>query len=197
MGEHNLRNAVAAIALLAEGFNLPVAQLARALLDFKGVKRRQELVATAGGVRLYDDFAHHPTAVEETLRAMRGHHPGAKLIAVFEPRSATACRNTHQAEYPAAFLPADLALIAPVGRAEIAADERLDVPAIVREVNARGGRAETVEPGPASVDAIVARVAAEAGDGDVVAVLSNGAFGGIHGRLARALEARAVAPSDG
>lgn len=193
MGEHNLRNAVAAIALLAESFSLPVLQLARALLDFKGVKRRQELVATADGVRLYDDFAHHPTAVEATLRAMRGHHPDARLIAVFEPRSATACRNTHQSEYPGAFLPADLALIAPVGRAEIPAEERLDVPAIVRAVNDAGGRAETFAPGPGSVDAIVDRVVAEARPGDVVAVLSNGAFGGIHGRLQRALTARASA----
>jgi UDP-N-acetylmuramate: L-alanyl-gamma-D-glutamyl-meso-diaminopimelate ligase len=197
MGEHNLRNAVAAIALLAEGFNLPVPQLAKALLDFKGVKRRQELVATAGGVHVYDDFAHHPTAVDETLRAMKGHHPGARLIAIFEPRSATACRNTHQRDYPGAFLAADLALIAPIGRAEIPADERLDVPTIVREVNARGGHAETVEASPSSVDAIVARVAAEARPGDVVAVLSNGAFGGIHGKLARALGGAPVAPSEG
>ncbi len=187
MGEHNLRNAVGSIALLAEGFGLAVPQLCRALTEFKGVKRRQELVATAGGVRIYDDFAHHPTAVDETLRAMKGHHPGAKLIAIFEPRSATACRNLHQHEYPAAFSSADLALIAPVGRPEIPDAERLDVPAIVREINARGGRAETVDIGPSSVDAIVARVAAEAKPGDVVAVLSNGAFGGIHGKLAKAL----------
>jgi UDP-N-acetylmuramate: L-alanyl-gamma-D-glutamyl-meso-diaminopimelate ligase len=190
MGEHNLRNALGAIALLAEGFGLPVLQLCRALMDFKGVKRRQELVAEVSGVRIYDDFAHHPTAVDETLRAMKGHHPDGRLIAIFEPRSATACRNLHQREYPAAFASADLALLAPIGRAEIPDAEKLDVPAIVGEINARGGRAETVPVGPASVDAIVARVAAEARAGDVVAVLSNGAFGGIHGKLARALEAR-------
>jgi UDP-N-acetylmuramate: L-alanyl-gamma-D-glutamyl-meso-diaminopimelate ligase len=190
MGEHNLRNAVGAIALLAEGFGLAVPLLCRALTEFKGVKRRQDLVGVSGGVRIYDDFAHHPTAVDETLRAMKGHHPGAKLIAVFEPRSATACRNLHQKEYPAAFSSADLALIAPIGRAEIPASERLDVPAIVGEINARGGRAETFETGPASVDAIVARIVDEAKPGDVVAVLSNGAFGGIHGKLARALDAR-------
>ena len=192
MGEHNLRNALGAIALLAEGFGLPVLQLCRALPEFRGVKRRQDLVAVADGVRIYDDFAHHPTAVAETLRAMRGHHPDARLVAVFEPRSATACRNLHQHEYPSAFSSADLALLAPVGRAEIPDGERLDVPAIVAEINARGGRADTVPVGPASVDALVARIVAETRPGDVVAVLSNGAFGGIHGRLRAALEPRAA-----
>ncbi len=188
MGEHNLRNVVAAMALLAEGMGLPVLSMAKALRDFKGVKRRQDLVATAGGVRIYDDFAHHPTAVDETLRAMRRHHPDGRLIAVFEPRSATACRRTHQHEYPAAFASADLSLIAPVGRMEIPAEDRLDIPAIVRDITARGGRAETFAAGPQSVDEIVARVAAEAKAGDTVAVLSNGAFGGIHGKLTSALE---------
>ncbi len=189
MGAHNLRNTVAAMALLAEGMGVPVPSMARALRDFKGVKRRQELVATVGGVRIYDDFAHHPTAVDETLRAMRGHHPEGRLVAIFEPRSATACRNTHQHAYPAAFDAADLALIAPVGRSEIPLDERLDVPAIVEAVRARGHEADTFDPGPSSVDAIVARVAAYARPGDTVAVLSNGAFGGIHGKLAQALGA--------
>jgi UDP-N-acetylmuramate: L-alanyl-gamma-D-glutamyl-meso-diaminopimelate ligase len=188
MGEHNLRNVVAAMALLAEGMGVPVLAMAKGLRDFKGVKRRQDLVATAGGVRIYDDFAHHPTAVDETLRAMRRHHPDGRLIAVFEPRSATACRRTHQHEYPAAFSSADLSLIAPVGRMEIPAEDRLDIPAIVRDITARGGRAETFAAGPQSVDEIVARVAAEARAGDTVAVLSNGAFGGIHARLASALE---------
>jgi UDP-N-acetylmuramate: L-alanyl-gamma-D-glutamyl-meso-diaminopimelate ligase len=192
MGEHNLRNAVASLALLAEGFGLPVPRLARALLGFKGVKRRQELFATPGGVRLYDDFAHHPTAVAQTLRALRGHHPGARILAVFEPRSATACRSTHQHDYPAAFLSADLALIAPIGRGEIPAAERLDVAAIVRTINELGGHAETVDSGPPSVDALVARIVEEARPGDVVVLLSNGAFGGIHGRLVRAFEARAA-----
>ena len=188
MGEHNLRNVVAAMALLAEGMGLPIPLMAKALRDFKGVKRRQDLVATVNGVRIYDDFAHHPTAVDETLRAMRGHHPEGKLIAIFEPRSATACRRTHQHEYPAAFAAADLSLIAPVGRMEIPPDDRLDIPAIVRDITARGGRAETFAAGPQSVDEIVARVAAEARPGDTVAVLSNGAFGGIHGKLTSALE---------
>jgi UDP-N-acetylmuramate: L-alanyl-gamma-D-glutamyl-meso-diaminopimelate ligase len=187
MGEHNLRNAVASIALIAEGFGIPAAALCKKLPDFKGVKRRQELVATINGVRIYDDFAHHPTAVDVTLRAMRGHHPDGRLIAVFEPRSATACRNLHQREYLDAFTAADLTLLAPIGRSEIPMAERLDVSAIVAAMQARGRRAETVDAGPASVDALVARIAAEVRPGDVVAVLSNGAFGGIHRKLAEAL----------
>jgi len=198
MGEHNLRNTVGALALLAESFGLPVQTLAKHLREFQGVKRRQELVATEGGVRVYDDFAHHPTAVSETLRAMRGHLPGARLHAVFEPRSATACRSLHQREYPEAFAAADRVFIAPVGRSEIPAGERLDVARIVDDIRARGAHAETVDPGPESVDRIVARIVEHARPGDAVAVLSNGAFGGIHAKLAAALRARAEGsiPSD-
>ena len=188
MGEHNVMNAAGAIALLTEGMSLPAEALFKKLPGFQGVKRRQELRGVAGGVFVYDDFAHHPTAVEATLRAMRGHHPGGQLIAIFEPRSATASRNTHQAEYPAAFAAADLAIIAPVGRSEIAASEKLDVVAIAAAIEKRGRRAETVVPGPGSVDAIVARVKSVARSGDVVAVLSNGAFGGIHEKLLTALK---------
>ncbi|MEZ4392546.1 MAG: Mur ligase family protein [Polyangiales bacterium] len=198
MGEHNLRNAVAAVALLAESFDVPVPTLAKHLREFKGVKRRQELVAVADGVRVYDDFAHHPTAVYETLRAMRGHHPGARLIAVFEPRSATACRSLHQREYPEAFSPADAVILAPVGRSNIPEGERLDVARVAAEIRAKGAEAACVASGEGSTDEIVARVLELARPGDTVAVLSNGAFGGIHGKLERALNARAEGstPSD-
>jgi len=121
------------------------------------------------------------------LRAMRTHHPGSRIIAVFEPRSATASRNTHQADYPGAFSAADLAVIAPVGRSEIPAAEKLDVAALVAAIRSRGGRAETVDPGPGSVEAIVAKVREFARPGDTVAVLSNGAFGGILDKLLNAL----------
>jgi UDP-N-acetylmuramate: L-alanyl-gamma-D-glutamyl-meso-diaminopimelate ligase len=190
MGEYNVRNATAALVLLAEGLSVPPQALLKSLQGFQGVRRRQELRGIADGVRVYDDFAHHPTAVDATLRAMRRHHPEGRLLAIFEPRSATASRNTHQADYPGAFDAADVSLIAPVGRPEIAADERLDVPALVAALRARGRQAETVEPSADSVDAIVARVTALAQPGDTVAVLSNGAFGGIHGKLLAALAAR-------
>ena len=103
-------------------------------------------------------------------------------------READVHRRTHQHEYPSAFSAADLSLIAPVGRLEIPVEDRLDIPTIVSDINARGGRAETFAVGPHSVDEIVARVAAVAKPGDTVAVLSNGAFGGIHGKLTYALE---------
>jgi UDP-N-acetylmuramate: L-alanyl-gamma-D-glutamyl-meso-diaminopimelate ligase len=187
MGEHNVRNALASIALLSESLGVAPEQSMRALSGFQGVKRRQELIGTPGGVFIYDDFAHHPTAVDVTLRAMKAHHPRGRLCAIFEPRSATASRATHQREYPASFSAADYTIIAPVGRPEIAASEKLDVDQVVSALRAAGRRADTVPPGPSSVDDIVAKVVAWATAGDVVAVLSNGAFGGIHGKLVTAL----------
>jgi len=194
MGEHNVRNATACVALLAEAFELPGQMLLQKLAGFEGVRRRQELCGTAGGIRVYDDFAHHPTAVDVTLRAMRAHHPEGRLIAIFEPRSATASRSTHQADYPRAFDAADLTILAPVGRPEIPAEQRLDVDAIVSAIRARGHSAQTVAAGAGSVDAIVAAVRDFARAGDTVAVLSNGAFGGIHAKLLAALGQIALPP---
>ena len=182
-GDHNVRNALAAIAVCAEGFGVGPAEARAALASFEGVKRRQELLGTPGGVRVYDDFAHHPTAVDETLRALRGKHPSGKLFAVFEPRSATACRNIHQHAYVAAFGAADHVLLAPLGRTNVPESERLDVARLAREL---GDKARAV----ASVDEIVAAIADHARSGDVVAVLSNGAFGGIHQKLIEALSSR-------
>jgi UDP-N-acetylmuramate: L-alanyl-gamma-D-glutamyl-meso-diaminopimelate ligase len=181
-GAHNVRNAVAAIAACAEGIGAPVSGTRQALATFEGVKRRQDLLGTPGGVRVYDDFAHHPTAVDETLRALRARHADGSLWAVFEPRSATACRAIHQAAYAGAFAAADHVVLAPLGRSNVPEGERLD---LTRLASAIGPKAEA----PGSVDAIVERVAAGAHPGDTVAVLSNGAFGGLHARLVAALEA--------
>lgn len=175
-GAHNVRNAVAAIAAACEGFGVHIEDARKALASFEGVKRRQDLLGAPGGVLVYDDFAHHPTAVDETLQALRGKHPGGRLWAIFEARSATAVRNLHQHEYEGAFRAADRVVLAPLGRSNIPAEERLDLEALAR---ALGPKAQT----SASVDAIVEGVAAEAKPGDVVAVLSNGAFGGMHARL--------------
>jgi UDP-N-acetylmuramate: L-alanyl-gamma-D-glutamyl-meso-diaminopimelate ligase len=181
-GLHNTRNAVGAIAAMAEGFDVDVRDAKRALARFEGVKRRQELLGEPGGVRVYDDFAHHPTAVDETLRALRSRHDGGALWAVFEPRSATACRALHQAEYARAFDAADRVVLAPLGRTNIAPEERLDLERLARELGPKAIAAP-------SVDAIVALVASEARPGDTVAVLSNGAFAGLHGKLLAALAA--------
>jgi UDP-N-acetylmuramate: L-alanyl-gamma-D-glutamyl-meso-diaminopimelate ligase len=189
MGEHNVRNALASIALCSEAMHVDPAQSMKALSGFKGVKRRQELLGSPNDIYVYDDFAHHPTAVNVTLAGMKAHHPKARLCAIFEPRSATASRSTHQQEYPAAFASADYTLLAPVGRPEIAASERLDVSTVVDAIVKRGGIAETVAMDAHSVDTIVEKVSHWARPGDVVAVLSNGAFGGIHDKLLRALAA--------
>jgi UDP-N-acetylmuramate: L-alanyl-gamma-D-glutamyl-meso-diaminopimelate ligase len=182
-GVHNVRNAVAAIAAAAQGYGCPVRELLQAMSKFEGVRRRQDWVGEARGVRVYDDFAHHPTAVEETLRALRAKHPGGRLFAVFEPRTATACRALHQQAYVAAFRPADRVIIAPLGRTNIPEEERLDLDLLARRIGEQGKRADT----PATIEAIVAEVAFEAKSGDTVAVLSNGAFGGIHAKILDAL----------
>jgi UDP-N-acetylmuramate: L-alanyl-gamma-D-glutamyl-meso-diaminopimelate ligase len=183
-GAHNVRNAIATIAACAEGFNVDVRLAKAALASFEGVKRRQELLAAPGDVRVYDDFAHHPTAVAETLAALRARHPGGTLWAVFEPRSATACRALHQAEYAKAFDAAGKVILAPLGRTNVPEGERLDLARLARELGAAKGEAAE------SVEAIVERLAAEAKAGDTIAVLSNGVFGGLHGKLIAALGAR-------
>ncbi len=187
-GKHNVRNALAAMAAAAEGFGVPVSTTKRALAQFEGVKRRQELLGAPNGVRVYDDFAHHPTAVDETLHALRAKHPAGKLIAIFEPRSATACRALHQDAYVKSFDAADRVLLAPVGRSGIADSEKLDVPRLARDL---GTKAVAAADGAD----ILARVVAEAAPGDTVAVLSNGAFGGLHEKLLAALAVRAPLPN--
>ncbi len=186
-GAHNIRNAVAAIALCAEGANVAVQQLTRSLSQFRGVRRRQELVAVAAGVRIYDDFAHHPTAVRETLRGLRARHPDGKLIAVFEPRSTTASRRLHQDIYAEAFASADWSILAPVGRVEIAAVERLDVGTIAQQIAATGKRAEA----PADHDSIVHSLVEQTSPGDTVVIMSNGDFKGLVDRVIAGLTLRA------
>lgn len=188
-GLHNVRNAVAALAATVQGFGVPLATATAALATFQGVRRRQDLLFEARGVRVYDDFAHHPTAVDETLRALRSRHPAGALWAVFEPRSATACRALHQEPYTRAFGAADRILLAPLGRSDIAEGERLDLPRLVADLGRAGRQAEAAP----SVDAIVAAIAAGAREGDTVALLSNGAFGGIYDKLRAALSAPAEA----
>ena len=131
-------------------------------------------------MRVYDDFAHHPTAVDETLRALRGRHPDGALWVAFEPRSATACRAIHQEAYARAFDAADHVLLAPLGRSGLPAAEALDLERLARDLGAKA----RAMPG---VDAIVERLATGAAAGDTIALLSNGAFGGIHQKLLDAL----------
>jgi UDP-N-acetylmuramate: L-alanyl-gamma-D-glutamyl-meso-diaminopimelate ligase len=177
-GTHNVANAVAAVALAVEGFGLPVREVAMRLANVRGVKRRLERLRDAP-VTVYDDFAHHPTAVETTLRAARARHRNARVIALYEPRSATACRAMHQDAYASAFVPADVTVLAPLGRS-LPENERLDLERLARELRARGKSVLT----PPSLDAVLAETRALIKPGDVVVSMSNGAFGGIPHKLA-------------
>ncbi len=182
VGAHNVRNALAAIAVATE-VGLDLERIRDGLLRFAGIKRRLEVVGTADGVTVYDDFAHHPTAVAETLAGVRASNPGARIWAVFEPRSASSCRRVFQQEFARAFEPADEVIIAPVFRSRLAESERLSVPELVRDLGRRGQSAREA----ASLDDIVVTIVREHRPGDLVVMMSNGGFGGIHRRLLQAL----------
>jgi UDP-N-acetylmuramate: L-alanyl-gamma-D-glutamyl-meso-diaminopimelate ligase len=182
VGAHNVRNALAAMAV-ATDVGISAERIADGLRAFAGVKRRLEVVGVADGVTVYDDFAHHPTAVAETLAGLRASNPPARIWAVFEPRSASSCRRVFQDEFARAFAAADEVLIAPIFRSKLPEAERLSVPQLVRDLNARGQSAREAD----SIDDIVAGIAKEHRPGDLVVLMSNGGFGGIHQKLLRAL----------
>jgi UDP-N-acetylmuramate: L-alanyl-gamma-D-glutamyl-meso-diaminopimelate ligase len=182
VGAYNVRNALAAIAV-ASDVGLGVERIAEGLRSFAGVKRRLELVGTADGVTVYDDFAHHPTAVAETLAGVRASNPTARVWAVFEPRSASSCRSVFQEDFARAFAAADEVLIAPVFRSTLSESERLSVPKLVRDLRDRGQSARDAE----SVDDIITGIVRDHRPGDLVVIMSNGGFDGIHQKLLRAL----------
>ena len=185
-GDYNIANALAAIAAAAQGYGAPLGELRGALPRFHGVMRRQQLLGRPGGIAVIDDFAHHPSAVRQTLHGLRERYREGRLFAVFEPRSATACRNIHQAAYATAFDVADAILLAPLGRSNVPAAERLDLARLAAALRQRGQDATEY----ASLDEIVNALVTRTNSGDVVAVMSNGAFGGLHGRLLDALAQR-------
>jgi UDP-N-acetylmuramate: L-alanyl-gamma-D-glutamyl-meso-diaminopimelate ligase len=188
-GAHNVDNALGVIAA-ARALGLGFEEIARGLATFEGVRRRQELRGEVGGVAVIDDFAHHPTAVRETIAAVRARYPGRRLWAVFEPRSNTSRRGVHQAAYVEALAAAPcVALREPEPHDMVPAGERLDVGRVVAELRAAGVEAAA----EAEVDRLVARVADGLRPGDVVLVMSNGAFGGFVDRLLGALRERARA----
>jgi UDP-N-acetylmuramate: L-alanyl-gamma-D-glutamyl-meso-diaminopimelate ligase len=186
-GGHNVRNALAAIAA-GHAAGLNVVEMIGALKDFRGVRRRMELRGNTGGVLVFDDFAHHPTAILETLRAVRWSYPDRRIWAIFEPRSATSCRKVFQQDFARSFEAsgADEIILASVFRSTLPEAERLSVDEIVRHLNAAGKRARHIT----SVPEIVNVVAAESGPGDLVVVMSNGGFEGIHDKLLAALGGR-------
>jgi UDP-N-acetylmuramate: L-alanyl-gamma-D-glutamyl-meso-diaminopimelate ligase len=188
-GEHNALNATAAAALAA-GQGVPVEAIVEALATFQSVKRRLEVRAVVGGVTIIDDFAHHPTAIRETLRALRESYPGRRLWAVLEPRSNTLRRNVFELDLVESLALADRVVLASVFKSEsIPAAERLHPEHVVAALTMRGTPASLY----ADADAIVEAMAPQLSDGDVVAILSNGGFGNIYEKLPAALATRDVA----
>ena len=187
-GLHNVENATGVWAA-ARSLGMAPDAIAAGLGSFLGVKRRQEPRGYVGGVLVIDDFAHHPTAVRETIGAIRQRYRDRRLWAVFEPRSNTSRRNIHQKEYASAFDDADVVTIRlPEPHDKVPADQQLDVAAVVREISQHGVEAT----GLATVPEIVDLIAREARANDVILVMSNGAFGGLIPEVLSALEKRTV-----
>jgi UDP-N-acetylmuramate: L-alanyl-gamma-D-glutamyl-meso-diaminopimelate ligase len=182
-GEHNIRNAVAAVAAASAAGVVP--ERAREILStFRGVKRRLEVRGEERGVVVYDDFAHHPTAVRETLQALRSLPARGRLVAVFEPRSYTSRTRVFQEDFARSFVGADRVVIAAAHLpGKVPEGERISEKDLVDRMVGLGLDARFI----ASVDAIVDALTGELREGDRVVVLSNGGFGGIHGKLLQAL----------
>jgi len=186
-GPINARNALG-VLLIAEEAGVPLSEAAAALAGFQGVARRQQVVGEARGVTVIDDFAHHPTAVAGTIAALRLRYPGRRLRAVFEPRSNTSRRRVFQGEFADALAGADEAVLAAVfvkPNDPIPPDERLSPDTIVADVRRRGTPARTIDGVPAIRDYLLASARA----GDVIVIMSNGAFGGLPALVAEGLAA--------
>jgi len=183
VGEFNVRNALA-VAACARHCGLTDAQIQDGFATFQSVKRRLEVRGEARGITVVDDFAHHPTAIRETLRALRVKFPGRRVWAVFEPRSNTTRRNVFQQELVDALERADLVVVAEVARLEqLQPEERLNPDQLMQDLRLAGKPAAYLP----TVDAILDHVVAGAKPGDVVCVFSNGGFGNLHERLLQRL----------
>ena len=187
IGEFNVRNCLAAI-IAADAWGVERAAIATALASFKSVSRRCEIRGEVDGIIVIDDFAHHPTAVRETLIALRTKFPERRLLAIFEPRSWSSRLAVFQDDYASAFAPADYVIVAPVFDAGRATEKGrvLDPARLIEEIAAQNKPALAI----GDVDEIVRTLSAELRSGDVVAIMSNGGFGGIHERLLMMLQAR-------
>ena len=187
IGEFNVRNCLGVI-IAADAWGISREKIQEAFNTFKSVKRRMEVRGVERGVTVIDDFAHHPTAVEETLKALRMKYDGHRLIAVFEPRSWSSRLAVFQEPYGKAFSYADYVIIAGVYNTSKASElgKVLDVDELVKDVQLQGKPAHSF----ADADAIVDHLAPELREGDVVAIMSNGGFGGIHEKLLGSLRNR-------
>jgi UDP-N-acetylmuramate: L-alanyl-gamma-D-glutamyl-meso-diaminopimelate ligase len=182
--EYNVLNATAAAAM-ASYYGIEPAAIAAALRSFKSVKRRLEVRAEIDGITIIEDFAHHPTAIAATLKALRTRYPKARLWALFEPRSNTLRRKVLRKELVSSLAMADRVIVTSIFKPEaVPENERLTTSAVVNAVKRSGRSAREL----ADADAIVETVVPELESGDVVAILSNGGFGGIYDKLPRKLE---------
>jgi UDP-N-acetylmuramate: L-alanyl-gamma-D-glutamyl-meso-diaminopimelate ligase len=184
-GDYNVRNAAMAVCN-AEFAGMTPAKIADALAGFKGVARRQDLRGEVNGVKVIDDFGHHPTAIKETTTALKRRYlsPGGRLLAIFEPRSNTTRRKVFQNELALALGASEMVILAPVADMhKIPESDRLDVDHLLDSIRTMG-REVFMEP---DVDHIVARAMSLVKPGDSIAVFSNGGFGGIHDKLLAAL----------
>lgn len=182
-GEYNVWNATAAAAL-ASSCGISKDEIRAALKTFKSVKRRLEVKAQVNGITIIDDFAHHPTAIASTLNALRARYPGARLWTILEPRSNTLRRNVLQNDLAKSLALADEVVVAGVYKSDsIPEPERLDLALLATQIEKNGRRARVI----ADVESIVQMVAPEMRPGDVVAILSNGGFGGIYEKLPQRL----------
>jgi len=183
VGTHNLRNTLGAIAIV-RGLGLSAGEISRALPGFSGVRRRLEVKGERNGILVVDDFAHHPTAVAGTLQAARARWPGRRLWAIFEPRSNTAGRKMFEEEYANAFAAADALIVGPVFHANrLAPEARLDREALVRRFLDEGKPAFA----PETLDRIPDLLRSHARSGDVLLLMSSGAFGGLPTTLLESL----------
>jgi UDP-N-acetylmuramate: L-alanyl-gamma-D-glutamyl-meso-diaminopimelate ligase len=183
-GEYNVWNATAAAAMAAS-YGISKEEISAALKTFKSVKRRLEVKAQVNGITIIDDFAHHPTAIAGTMAALRSRYPGARLWAILEPRSNTLRRNVFQSELAKSLALADEVIIAAIFKSDaIPEAERLDLDAVAAQIHSYGRRAQVI----ADADSIVASAAPQMRAGDVVAILSNGGFGGIYEKLPQRLK---------
>ena len=188
-GHHNVENALGVYAA-ARALGLKADDVRAGFASFAGVKRRQEIRGTVGDILVIDDFAHHPTAVRETIVAIRQRYPDRRLWAVFEPRSNTSRRNIHQSEYASAFDGAALASIrVPEPHDKVPIDEQLDIGKVVDALHAKGIDADASR----DVDVIVRRIVSDARPGDVILVMSNGSFGGLIPSVLDGLRAKQAA----
>lgn len=183
MGEHNLLNTLSAIAI-ADSLNIPADIISKALETFEGIKRRQEVRGQKRNITVIDDFAHHPTAVRETIRAVKPFYPDGRLIAVFEPRTNSSMRKVFQNIYPLSFDEADLICIRkPPLLEKIPVDERFSSEKLVDDLNNRGKDAHYFQDTESIIDFLIKETRPK----DVVLIMSNGGFDNIHDRLLKGL----------